>query len=178
VTDAHNNLISRHVTVPKRTLRALVLHLRSPESGVAGQGIRFVLAGGTVFIVYLGTTTVFAEGFGVAFQLALVIGFSVALVLHFLLQRFFVWVHHGEFVLAPHLQLGRYAVVAGLQYGTTAAITFVLPRVLHVPVILVYLITMIVFPTLNFLVFRSRVFHADAESAAPSVGSGHGNQDE
>src|ERR1019366_8393777 len=116
-------------TVPatKRPLSDRVLHLRSPDSGAAGQGLRFAIAGTTVALWYLLTTTVLADVFGVPFQLALAIGFTTTLLLHFTLQRFFVWVHHEEFALPLGSQLRRYLLVAGAQYAITAASVAVLP---------------------------------------------------
>jgi putative flippase GtrA len=150
-------------TVPatKRPLADRVSHLRSPDSGTVGQGVRYAIAGTTVALWYLVSTTVLAEVFGVPFQLALAIGFLTALLLHFTLQRFFVWVHHGEFALGFGSQVRRYLVVAGAQYAITATTTAVLPRVLGLPVIVVYIATAITLATTNFLVFRGGVFHAE-----------------
>jgi putative flippase GtrA len=136
-----------------------IAHLRSPNSGTVGQGLRFVIAGGTVAVWYLATTTVLADVFGVAFELALAIGFVTGLLVHFTLQRFFVWVHHSEFALGLGAQVGRYLVVAAAQYGLTAASTGLLPGALGVPVTPVYFATVIVIACANFLVFRGGVFH-------------------
>jgi putative flippase GtrA len=137
------------------------MHLRSPESGSVGQGVRFAIAGGTVAVIYLATTTILAEVFDVDFQLALVIGTVTALLAHFTLQRLFVWVHHEEFALDLHAQVGRYLLVAAVQYGVTAAATAVLPDALDVPVTPVYLITALALAAVNFLVFRGGIFHPD-----------------
>ncbi len=140
--------------------RELVRTLRSPESGVVGQGVRFALSGGTVALVYLATTTLLAEVVGLPFQVALAIGFCVGLVVHFTLQRVFVWTHHEEFALPLAHQVGRYLVVAAVQYGVTAASTALLPSALGVPTETVYLVTVVVVLSTNFLVFRSGIFHA------------------
>jgi putative flippase GtrA len=149
------------VPATKRPLADRVSHLRSPDSGAVGQGLRYAIAGTTVALWYLVTTTVLADLFGVAFQLALAIGWITAVLLHFTLQRFFVWVHHGEFALPLHHQVGRYLVVAGVQYAVTAAAIAVLPRALDLPVTPVFYATAIVLASMNFLVFRGRVFHAE-----------------
>jgi putative flippase GtrA len=133
--------------------------LREPESGLVGQGVRFALAGGTVALVYLATTTVLADVVGLPFQVALAIGFSVAIMVHFTLQRLFVWIHHEEFALPLHHQAGRYLIVAGIQYGVTAASTYVLPQALGVPTEVVYLATVAALLVVNFLIFRNRIFH-------------------
>jgi putative flippase GtrA len=146
---------------PPRTIAARLLHLRSPESGTAGQGVRFAVAGGVVALIYLTTTTVLAEVFGVPFQVALIIGTAAGLVAHFTLQRLFVWVHHEEFALGLHAQVGRYLMVAAVQYGLTAAATSVLPDALGVPVTPVYLVTALTLAMLNFLIFRGGIFHAE-----------------
>jgi putative flippase GtrA len=149
------------VAAPRKTIAARVMHLRSPESGTVGQGVRFAIAGGTVAVIYLATTTILAEVFDVEFQLALVIGTVTALLAHFTLQRLFVWVHHEEFALDLHAQVGRYLLVAAVQYGVTAASTAVLPDALDVPVTPVYLITALSLAAVNFLVFRGGIFHPD-----------------
>ena len=142
-------------------MRRAVRILRSPSSGLLGQGVRYGLAGGTVAVVYLSTTTVLAEVVGLPFQVALAIGFSVALVVHFTLQRFFVWIHHDEFALPLHHQAGRYLTVAGTQYGLTIASTSLLPAALGVSAEIVYLVTVAVLASTNFLVFRHGIFQAD-----------------
>jgi putative flippase GtrA len=154
-------IASRRVAEPRRTIGARVMHMRSPESGTVGQGVRFTVAGGAVALIYLATTTVLAEVFHVHFQLALIIGTATALVAHFTLQRLFVWVHHEEFALDLHEQLGRYLVIAAVQYGVTAVSTAVLPGALDVPVLPVYIVTALVLAAANFLVFRGGIFHPE-----------------
>lgn len=142
--------------------RERVRQLASPESGRLGQGVRFAIAGGVVTVVYVATTTLLAQVFGVAFQAALFIGYALGLCVHFTLQRVFVWVHHEEFVLSVHQQAGRYLLLAGLQYATTAAAVAVLPSPLGLSSQVVYLGAVVVVTAANFLIFGSRVFHARA----------------
>jgi putative flippase GtrA len=146
----------------------LVRTLRAPGSGVLRQGLRFAVAGGTVMLVYLSVTTVLADVVGMHFQVALAIGFCVALVIHFTLQRLFVWTHHEEFALPLHHQVGRYLTVAASQYGVTAASTSLLPSALGVSTEVVYLATVAVVVSTNFLVFRHGIFHA--KPAVPERG--------
>ena len=134
--------------------------LSAPDPGILRQGLRFALAGGTVALVYLTTTTVLAEVVGMPFQAALAIGFCVGLLVHFTLQRLFVWRHYEEFALPLHHQAGRYLVVAAIQYGVTVASTSLLPAALGVSTELVYLATVAVVLSTNFLVFRHGIFHA------------------
>jgi putative flippase GtrA len=141
--------------------------LRSPDSGVRGQGARFAVAGGIVAVVYLTVTTVLANVVGLPFQVALALGFCVALIVHFSLQRFFVWVHHEEFALPLHHQMARYLLSAGVQYGVTVASTSLLPSALGVSTEVVYVATVAVVMGANFLVFRHGVFHASA-TATPT----------
>jgi len=136
---------------------------RSPSPELRRQGFRFALAGAIVFLVYVGTTTFLAEVIGVPFEASLAIGFALAIVTHFSLQRLFVWRNASAFALPLHHQLARYAAVAGLQYGLTAAITATLPRALGVSPEVVYLPTVLLLSALNFLVLRSRVFHTAIE---------------
>jgi putative flippase GtrA len=143
----------------KRSFGEHLLYIRSPDSGIVGQGVRYVLVGSFVAFVYVATTTVLADVFAVPFQLALFIGFMAGLCVHFTLQRFFVWVHHDEFALGVREQMGRYLLVAGFQYAVTAISTLLLPSALGVPVIIVYLVTAPMLTVISFLIFRSRVFH-------------------
>jgi putative flippase GtrA len=151
---------SRALDLPDRRVLPAVRFLRSPSSGLLGQGVRYGLAGATVALVYLGTTTVLAEVVRIPFQAALATGFSVALVVHFTLQRLFVWIHHDEFALPLHHQAGRYLTVAGTQYGLTIASTSLLPATLGVSTEIVYLVTMAAIASTNFLVFRYGIFQA------------------
>jgi putative flippase GtrA len=134
--------------------------LLTPDSGLLGQGVRFGIAGGTVTVVYLGTTTLLADIVGLPFQAALAIGFAIAMVVHFTLQRLFVWTHREEFALPLRHQVGRYLVAASAQYGVTAASTAILPSALGLPTEVVYLATVAVVLSANFLVFRHGIFHA------------------
>jgi putative flippase GtrA len=134
--------------------------LRSPSSGILAQGVRFGIAGGTVAVVYLAITTLLAEVAGLPFQAALAIGFSIAIAVHFTLQRVFVWAHRDQFALPLGHQVVRYLAVAAAQYGITAAATALLPSALGVATELVYLATVAVVLSVNFLVFRHRIFHA------------------
>lgn len=147
-------------------LRSLLGPLRTPESGLLGQGARFALAGSVVALVYLATTTLLADVVGLPFQAALAIGFSVAILCHFTLQRVFVWTHHTEFALPLHHQAGRYLSAAAAQYGVTAASTAFLPAALGVATEIVYLITAAVVICVNFLVLRNGIFHAKPAARA------------
>lgn len=151
---------------PRRlaSVRELLRTLRDPESGLAGQGIRFSLAGGIVALVYLTVTTVLSSAIGLHFEVALAIGFATAVTVHFSLQRLFVWVHHEEFALPLHHQAGRYLIVACAQYGITAASTSLLPSALAVSAEIVYLATVGLLLGVNFLVFRYGIFHASPPS--------------
>jgi putative flippase GtrA len=152
--------------------RELVRTLNTPDSGLVGQGARFALAGATVALVYLATTTVLAEVAEMPFQAALAIGFGVAIMVHFTLQRRFVWTHHEEFALPLSHQVGRYLVVAAMQYGVTAASTGLLPSALGVHTEIVYLATVAVVLGANFLLFRHTIFHARPEASDPPPPSG------
>jgi putative flippase GtrA len=147
--------------------RDIVRALRGHESGLLGQGTRFAIAGATVMVVYLTTTTVLADVAGLPFELALAIGFCVGLMVHFTLQRRFVWVHAEEFALPLRHQAARYLVVAGIQYGLTAASTAVLPRALGLPTEVVYLATVAAITATNFVVFRNGIFHPKETMSDP-----------
>jgi putative flippase GtrA len=135
-------------------------------SALTAQGVRFGLAGGLVALVYLGSTTFLADVVGLPFQVALAIGFCLALTVHFTLQRLFVWNSSEAFALALHHQVGRYLVLAALQYGVTACSTSLLPSALGIPTEAVYLATVAVVVSVNFLVFRNRIFHLSGPSSS------------
>lgn len=137
-----------------------LLSLRRPEAGIAGQGARFALAGATVMAVYVGSTTLLSSIVGLPFQYALAIGYCAGLVVHFTLQRRFVWAHGENFALGLRGQATRYLVAAAAQYGVTAASTALLPAALGLPTEAVYLATVAVVVSTNFLVFRHGIFHA------------------
>jgi putative flippase GtrA len=134
-------------------------------SSLPAQGVRFATSGVAVGLFYLLVTTILADVFGVDFQVALALGFASALTLHFVLQRVFVWAHHGDYALETPQQVPRYLAVALLQYALTSAATRFLPDALGVSVTLVYLVTAVTLSVISFFVFRSRVFHPKAELA-------------
>jgi putative flippase GtrA len=137
-----------------------VRDIRSPRWGIFGQGFRFALSGGLVALVYATATTLLHDVFGLPFELALAIGYVLSAVVHYTLQRLFVWRHAEQFALQAHRQLARYLLVSGSQYGLTALATAKLPALLGVPVEAVYLVTMLTLAVVNFVIFRTRVFHA------------------
>jgi len=157
------------LSVPRRrrltALRAADLRsarvLLTPASGLAGQGVRYAAAGVVVGLVYLLTTTLLAEVVGLPFQVALPIGFAAAVSVHFTLQRLFVWVHEEDFALPFAHQARRYLVVAGAQYAVTATTTSLLPGAVGLPTEVVYLITVLLLATANFVLFRTVVFHPE-----------------
>jgi putative flippase GtrA len=134
--------------------------IRSVNQGTKGQGIRFLMTGAVVAVVYLTATTVLADVCHVTFQLALIAGYAMAICVHFVLQRLFVWAPRRRFALGVREQVGRYLLLALFQYAVTATTTSLLPHALGTPVTLVYLATAAALTTLSFLVFRSRVFHS------------------
>jgi putative flippase GtrA len=140
-------------------MQALVRYLRSPNSGLLGQVVRFGLTGGLVTLLYLTVTTVLSQVVGLPFEVALAIGFVSAILLHFTLQRLFVWIHEDGFALPFRHQVGRYLLMAGAQYGCTAAATAILPSALGLPTEVVYLLTMVVVTTTGFLLMRFVIFH-------------------
>jgi putative flippase GtrA len=112
------------------------------------------------------STTLLAIVVGLHFEVALAIGFCLMIAVNFTLHRVFVWVHHEGFALTVHRQFGRYILVAGTQYGVTAASVAVLPRALEISAELVYLATAALFAAVSFVAFRYGVFHA-GPSARP-----------
>jgi putative flippase GtrA len=142
-----------------------VRRLLTPESGLLGQGTRYVLAGSVVVAVYLLTTTFLAVVVGLPFWEALAIGFALQLAVHFTLQRGFVWVHHEEFALPFRHQARRYLAVAGAQLGVTAVSASLLPSVLGLSAEVIYLMTVTLLSTANFLLFRNVVFHPERTQA-------------
>jgi putative flippase GtrA len=144
----------------------LAQFLRTPESGLLGQGVRFVIAGGIVTVVYLTLTIALADLFGAPFQVALVVGWAAGITTHFSLQRFFVWVHHEDFSLSLRHQLARYLFLAVTQYVTTVLATVFLPSALHLPVTAVFLGWTVTVTVINFLLFRLRIFHPEVPEEA------------
>jgi putative flippase GtrA len=150
-------------------VRSTIAHLRSPNSGLLGQLLRFGLAGGSVAVLYVTVTTVLSQVLGVPFQIALAVGFTCGLLLHFTLQRLFVWIHHEEFALGMRHQVGRYLTMAAAQYGVTAASMAVLPAVLGLGEEVVYLMTMVVVTAVGFLLMRFVIFHAESFASGSSA---------
>jgi putative flippase GtrA len=147
-----------------RRVVSLAKDLRSPNSGLIGQIVRFLFAGGIVAVVYACVTLALADIVGLHFQVALAIGFAVALLVQFNLYRVFVWVHHEEFALPMHHQAGRYLLAAAIGYGTTAICTSFLPSVLGISTEIVYLTMVVALPIVNFTVFRYVIFHTKRAS--------------
>lgn len=149
-----------------RGLGARARLMLTPEAGLLGQGLRFVVNGCLSAGVYLLSTTLLALVAGMPFQLALAIGFCLMISVNFTLHRVFVWVNREGFALPVHHQFGRYMIFEGSQYGLTALSIGVLPRALELPTEIVYLLTALAFAGVSFMIFRTGVFHARESSAA------------
>jgi putative flippase GtrA/SAM-dependent methyltransferase len=167
-----NRVVQKDETRGHRFSRA-VRHLRSPDSGLLGRGGRFVIAGGIVALIYVTVTTLLANVFGIGFQWALAIGYATAIAAHFLLQRFFVWIHHEEFALPVREQVGRYLLVAGAQYSMAALVTATVPSALDVSVTVVFLVWTIAISAIGFLIFGRGVFHAKSPVEPDVTRSAH-----
>lgn len=135
---------------------------------LSAEAMRFIFSGGVVSAVYIALTTFLAEGLHLQFQIALAISWCTAISVHFTLQRTFVWVRQAAFALRFRHQMLRYLLMAGSQFAVTLASTAILPKVLGVPVEIVYVASTAILACINFLVFRNRVFHAGAAEAASS----------
>jgi putative flippase GtrA len=153
---------------PKQAVVRALQVLRSEgllAESLLAQGVRFLISGVVVSTVYIAVTTLLAEGSHIRFQIALGIGWCTAVSMHFTLQRVFVWTHRDGFALPFSRQVGRYLAVAGTQLGVTTAATTLLPSALGLPTEMIYLATAALLTSINFLVFRGGVFHADANEA-------------
>jgi len=145
----------------REIIAARVSHVLSPDSGALGLGIRYAAVGGLVGLVYLTTTTVLAEVLATPFQIALAIANVTAIAVHFMLQRTVVWVHHARFALGVRSQAGRYLLLIAFQYALTAASTSLLPRALDVPVMPIYIVTVLMLAVPNVLFLRAKIFHPE-----------------
>jgi len=142
---------------PRRS-SARVTELR--KSGSLGPVVvRYALGGGTSAAVYIGLTLLLSGPGQINIQIAIPVAYVCALVVHFSLQRWFVWAHHEEYALAPHVQAGRYLLVAFAQYAFTAVCTAVLPPILGVSEQVVYVVCALLAAGLAFLALRFAVFH-------------------
>jgi putative flippase GtrA len=143
----------------------------SAGQGLASQGTRYALAGAFVGGVYLLATTFLAVVVGLPFRAALAIGFTLQLGVHFTLQRRFVWRPEQQYALRLRHQARRYVMVAAAQLAVTAASTSLLPHRIGVSAELVYLATVAALTSVNFLLFRSVVFHPGGSRQARSAAS-------
>lgn len=140
-----------------RSIRALLGH------ELTGPLIRYGIAGGCVALVYLGVPLLLHDVVGVPIEVAIPIAYLLALTLHFNLQRHFVFRHIDEFALSTRQQIGRYAMIAAVQYPTTALATAFLPGLLHISSDAAFLIISLSISLTAFLMLRGHVFHPTVE---------------
>jgi putative flippase GtrA len=139
-----------------RTLRALL------ADELAGSGVRYVIAGGFVGVVYLGVPVALNGGARVPIEVAIAIAYVLAVTLHFNLQRRFVFRHVGLFALSRRAQIGRYIMMGAVQYPTTALATALLPKVLGLSSRATFVAVSLVMSATLFLVLRTHIFHSHA----------------
>jgi putative flippase GtrA len=131
-----------------------------------------VIAGSIVAAVYLGLPVGLNDGAGVPVEAAIPIAFALALTLHFTLQRTFVFRHVATFALSTRAQIRRYCVIAAVQYPTTAALTALLPGLLHLSQRDCFVIITLSMSLFSFTMLRTRIFHSHRGPAPPqSVGT-------
>ncbi len=140
-----------------RSIRALLRH------PLAGPTIRYVVAGGTVAVVYLGTPLALNGVLGVAIQVAIPLAYVLALTLHFNLQRHLVFWHIDEFAVSVRQQIGRYMAIGAIQYPITALATAFLPGFLGVSERVMFVVISLCISATSFLVLRGHVFHPTVE---------------
>lgn len=140
-----------------RSLRALLRH------DLAGPLIRYGLAGACVALAYLTVPLLLHDVVGFPIEAAIPIAYALALTLHFNLQRHFVFRHVDEFALTTRQQIGRYAMIAAIQYPTTALATAFLPRLLGLSSDAAFVIITLSISLTAFLLFRGHVFHPSVE---------------
>jgi putative flippase GtrA len=138
----------------ERWLRRLAPH------SLAGQTIRYGIAGAVVMALYLGLPLALGQLFGLPLQGAIPIAYVSAVSLQFVLQRKFVFRHVSEFALPVRTQLIWYVAVGAVQYPTTALGAFALPKLTGISDRVAFLGTSVVFSVVFFLFIRGRVFHA------------------
>lgn len=140
-----------------RSIRTLLAH------DFTGPLIRYGIAGGCVAVVYLGTPLLLHDVVGLPIEVAIPIAYALAITLHFNLQRHFVFRHVDEFALSTRQQIGRYAMIAAVQYPTTALATAFLPKLLHISSDAAFLVVSLSISLSAFLLLRGHVFHPDVE---------------
>jgi putative flippase GtrA len=140
-----------------RSLRALLAH------NLTGPLIRYGIAGGCVAAVYLSVPLLLHDVVGIPIEVAIPIAYLLALTLHFNLQRHFVFHHVDEFALTTRQQISRYAMIAAVQYPTTALATAFLPGQLHISSDAAFLIITATISLTSFLLLRGHVFHPTVE---------------
>lgn len=154
-----------------RTLRGRVLYGSASMTSLTQQilripqPVRFVLAGGTVAVLYLAGTLIL-NALGVTIQLAIPIAYVTSLVAQFSLQRYFVFANHDVFALELHQQLRRYILTAAVQYACTATLTAVLPGALGVDERIIYVVVAILASAITYLFVRAQIFHG-GDTPAP-----------
>jgi putative flippase GtrA len=100
---------------------------------------------------------------GIPIEVAIPIAYLLALTLQFNLQRHFVFHHIDEFALTTRQQISRYAMIAAVQYPTTALATAFLPGLLHISSDAAFLIITATISLTAFLLLRGHVFHPTVE---------------
>ncbi len=140
-----------------RSLRTLLGH------ELTGPLIRYAMAGGCVAVVYLSLPLFLHDVVGMPIETAIPIAYAIALILHFNLQRHFVFHHIDEFALTKRGQIARYAVIAAVQYPTTALATAFLPGLLHISSDVAFLTITPTISLITFLLLSSHVFHPTVE---------------
>lgn len=148
-----------------RSIRTLLTH------DLTGPLIRYGIAGGCVALVYLGVPLLLHDVVGLPIEAAIPIAYALALMLHFNLQRHFVFRHVDEFELTTWQQIGRYAVMASIQYPTTAIATAFLPGLLHLSSDVAFLAITLTISLAAFLLLRGHVFHGQIGEALTAEAS-------
>ncbi len=125
--------------------------------------VRFLISGGTVFVISF-SLTAGLHALGAPFQVGFLIAYAIAVTVHLQLHRRFTFGGEGDFALAHRAQAVRFLLVVVGQYAFIALAVAIFAPLLDLPQIVVYLLAIAVLSVANYITLAARVFHRHDEA--------------
>lgn len=130
-----------------------------PRSGPGGEGtfptlLRYILVGGSSFVLDLGILTVLTERLGVWYIASATAAFLVAFFYSFLLTKHFAFRAGG----AHGPQLLRYTMLVAMNYIVSIALLYGLTEYAHLHYVLSRIVAQGVVVCWNFVAYRTWVY--------------------
>jgi putative flippase GtrA len=129
--------------------------------------IKFIIAGGTAFVVNIVALFVFTDIIGIHYLTSTVLAFLVAFIISFVLQKFWTFRDHSSDQL--HVQGILYLIMQGVNLGLNALLMYTLVEYLHVYYLFSQVIISFFLAFVSFFINKRYIFGRSQPASTPAA---------